>query len=107
MNMLRVVALFMLCGLALNAGAKSKALQKSDSKPAAQQSDIPKSIAESISSTLEFAEGNLLDLAEAMPENKYSFVPTAGKFDDARNFGEQIKHVACAQFAFFDEFQGK
>jgi uncharacterized damage-inducible protein DinB len=42
-----------------------------------------------------------------MPENKYSFVPTAGKFDDARSFGEQIKHVACAHFGFFNEFEGK
>ena len=42
-----------------------------------------------------------------MPEDKFSFVPTAGKFEDARSFGEQVKHVACAQFAFFNEFEGK
>jgi len=42
-----------------------------------------------------------------MPEGKYSFIPTAGKFDDARSFGEQIKHVACSQFAFFNEIEGK
>jgi len=42
-----------------------------------------------------------------MPQDKYSFVPTVGKFDDARSFGEQVKHVACAQFAFFNEFGGK
>src|SRR5947209_19619293 len=42
-----------------------------------------------------------------MPTERYSFVPTAGKFDDARSFGEQIKHVACSQFAFFNEIEGK
>jgi hypothetical protein len=42
-----------------------------------------------------------------MPKNKYDYVPTAGKFDDVRSFGEQVKHVACAQFAFFNEFEGK
>jgi uncharacterized damage-inducible protein DinB len=42
-----------------------------------------------------------------MPEEKYSYIPTTGKFDDARSFGEQVKHVACAQFAFFNEFEGK
>jgi hypothetical protein len=73
----------------------------------AADNEVPKSIAESVSSTLEFSEGNLLGLAEAMPEEKYSFVPTAGKFDGVRSFGEQIKHVACAQFAFFNEFEGK
>jgi uncharacterized damage-inducible protein DinB len=71
------------------------------------QADIPKSIAESVSSTLQFTEGNLLGLAEAMPEDKYSFVPTNGNFQGVRSFGEQIKHIACAQFAFFNEFEGK
>src|SRR5215831_7039616 len=107
MSILRVVALLVVCGVGLTAAGKSKTLQESFSKPAAQQDDIPKSIADSISSTLQFAEGNLLGVAEAMPENKYSFVPTAGKFDDVRSFGEQVKHVACAQFAFFNEFEGK
>ena len=58
-------------------------------------------------STLQFAEGNFLGLAEAMPEDKYSYVPTVGNFDGVRSFGEQVKHVACAQFAFFNEFEGK
>ena len=71
-----------------------------------QSDDIPKSIAESVSGTLQFVEGNFLGLAEAMPEDKYSFIPTVGKFDGVRSFGEQVKHVACAQFAFFNEFEG-
>jgi hypothetical protein len=69
--------------------------------------DVPATIADSVAETLKFAEGNFLGLAEAMPENKYDYVPTAGKFDDVRSFGEQVKHVACAQFAFFNEFEGK
>jgi uncharacterized damage-inducible protein DinB len=76
-------------------------------RPVAAQEDVPHSIAESVSGTLQFAEGAFLNLVEAMPEEKYSFVPTAGKFDDVRGFGEQVKHVACAQFAFFNEFEGK
>lgn len=69
--------------------------------------DVPTNIADSVGESLKFIEGNLLGVAEAMPEEKYNFVPTAGKFDDARSFGEQIKHVGCAQFAFFNEFEGK
>jgi uncharacterized damage-inducible protein DinB len=107
MNIRRFAAPLILCGVALTAAGKSKTLQESASKPNSQQDDIPKSIAASISGTLQFAEGSLLGVAEAMPENKYSFIPTLGKFDDARSFGEQIKHVACAQFAFFNEFEGK
>jgi hypothetical protein len=73
----------------------------------AQTADIPKTIADSVGGPLKFAEGQLLSIAEAMPEPKYSFIPSAGKFDDARSFGEQVKHVACSQFAFFNEIEGK
>ena len=69
--------------------------------------DVPKTVADSVAETLKFAEGNFIGVAEAMPENKYDCVPTSGKFDDVRSFGEQVKHVACAQFAFFNEFEGK
>ncbi|MGA7847660.1 MAG: DinB family protein [Terriglobales bacterium] len=103
-----MVVLFVVCGLAFYAVADSETPQKSATKQAgAEQNDVPKSIAESVGSALQFAEGNFLGLAEAMPEDKYSFVPTSGKFDDVRSFGEQVKHVACAQFAFFNEFEGK
>lgn len=71
------------------------------------QPQVPKSVAESVSSTLQYAEGSLLGVAEAMPEEKYSFMPTTGNFAGVRSFGEQVKHVACAQFAFFNEFEGK
>lgn len=69
--------------------------------------DVPTTIANSVAESLKFVEGSLLGVAEAMPEDKYGYIPTAGKFDDARSFGEQVKHVACAQFAFFNEFEGK
>jgi uncharacterized damage-inducible protein DinB len=108
MNIPRIAALLILCGVvALNAVEQSKTPDESVSKSATQQDHIPQSIADSVSFTLQFAEGNFLGVAEAMPENKYSFVPTNGKFEDARSFGEQVKHVACAQFAFFNEFEGK
>jgi uncharacterized damage-inducible protein DinB len=108
MNIPRIAALLILCGVvALNAVEQSKTPDESVSKSATQQDHIPQSIGDSVSFTLQFAEGNFLGVAEAMPENKYSFVPTNGKFEDARSFGEQVKHVACAQFAFFNEFEGK
>ena len=42
-----------------------------------------------------------------MPESKYDFIPTGGNFEGVRSFREQVKHVACGQFAFFNEFEGK
>ena len=107
MRPLRIVALLLFCSLSLTAIIRSKTQQESASKPAAPQDDIPKSMSESISGTLQFVEGSFLGVAEAMPETKYSFIPSAGNFDGVRSFGEQVKHVACAQFAFFNEFEGK
>lgn len=69
--------------------------------------DVPTSIAASVSPTLEFIEGSFLGAAEAMPEDKYNFIPSGGNFTGVRTFREQVKHVACAQFAFFNEFEGK
>src|SRR6476646_1172607 len=103
-----ITALLIICGVALPGVGESRTAQTSASKPArTEQNEIPASIAESVSGPLQFTEGSLLGLAEAMPEDKYSFLPTAGKLEDVRSFGEQVKHVACAQFAFFNEFEGK
>ena len=87
--------------------AQTNTKSATSAKQRSFEGDVPNSVADSVAETLKFAEGNFLGVAEAMPENKYDYVPTSGKFDDARSFGEQVKHVACAQFAFFNEFEGK
>ncbi|HLX76393.1 MAG TPA: DinB family protein [Terriglobales bacterium] len=90
--------------------AQSGTASKAAAKAAPAQSflgDVPTSIAASISQTLEFTEGSFLGVVEAMPKDKYDFAPSQGNFTGVRTFGEQVKHVACAQFAFFNEFEGK
>src|SRR5436853_5006482 len=74
---------------------------------AAQQGDVPKNIADSVGGALHWTEGQFLGVAEAMPESKYDFVPSAGEFKGVRSFAEQVKHVACSNFAFFNEIEGK
>jgi hypothetical protein len=106
MGFARILSIVALC-VGLLAHAASSLAQEAASKASKKQDDIPKSIAESVSGPMQFAEGSFLGVAQAMPEEKYGFIPTAGEFHDARSFGEQVKHVACAQFAFFNEFEGK
>ena len=48
-------------------------------------------------------EKEFVSAAEAMPEDKYSFAPTEGEFKGVRTFGEQVKHVAEANYYFFDD----
>ena len=52
-------------------------------------------------------ERSFVPLAEAMPAEKYAFKPTDGEFAEARTFGQQVKHVACGNFAFFNEIEKK
>ena len=46
-------------------------------------------------------EKEFVDAAEAMPEDKYNFAPTNGEFKGARTFGQQVKHVAEANYYFW------
>ena len=96
--------MLMIAGLTICAPAQSKAGKQKSKAPRA---DIPTTIADSVGDNMKFIEGSFLGVAEAMPENKYDFIPTGGNFEGVRSFGEQVKHVACAQFAFFNEFEGK
>jgi len=43
-------------------------------------------------------EGEFVPAAEAMPEDKYSFAPTAGEFKGVRTFAQQVKHIAAVNY---------
>jgi uncharacterized damage-inducible protein DinB len=38
--------------------------------------------------------------AEALPEDKFAFAPSAGEFKGVKTFAEQVRHVASANFMF-------
>jgi uncharacterized damage-inducible protein DinB len=49
----------------------------------------------------------VVDAAEAMPEEKYDFAPTAGAFKGVRTFGQQVKHVAFDNYSSFATMLGE
>jgi hypothetical protein len=54
---------------------------------------------------LRIFEGECMSAAKAMPADKYDFSPASlniagAKFDGVRTFGEQVKHLAGANFYF-------
>ena len=55
-----------------------------------------------VSQALDFwisrSEEMVVTTAEAMPEEKYSFAPTAGEFAGVRTFAQQAKHVAAVNY---------
>ena len=49
-------------------------------------------------------EKGIVGAAEAMPADKYNFAPTQGEFKGVRTFGEEVKHLAEANYYFFGGF---
>jgi hypothetical protein len=66
-----------------------------------------KTIPDSINFIWKGVEQDFTNLAEAMPEDKWSFKPTQGEFKDVRTFGEQVKHVSCANEAWAKQMGAK
>jgi hypothetical protein len=85
-------------------------------EPTAAELSKNETVATALMRTFGNQEYEFRSAAEAMPADKYDFRPAVqGKFTEPapfgptelRTFGEHIKHVACANFAFAAELDGK
>ena len=47
---------------------------------------------------LDLEEKQILGVAEAMPQEKYGFMPAAGEFKGVRSFADQLKHIAADNY---------
>ena len=65
----------------------------------------------SVSQSLDFwisnTEKEVVSAADAMPEEKYSFAPTAGEFNGVRTFAQQIKHLAANNYRMAANMTGR
>jgi len=87
--MKKVVPFFAL--LLLATAASWSAAQESKSGSAISPAKV-------LGNSVSHVQWSLIPLADAMPEDKYGFAPTAGEFKGVRTFGQQLKHVAAANF---------
>jgi hypothetical protein len=55
-------------------------------------------VGQALDSWISNCEKEVVSAADAMPEAKYSFAPTAGEFTGARTFAEQVKHLAANNY---------
>ena len=112
--------LLIISSLLLATGAISPAQQSPEPQQAPQPTAVQLSKQETVASamlrSIETQEYQVRSAAEAMPEEKYGYRPAEGQFKDSkhafgpaemRTFAEQVKHVACANFAFASEFDGQ
>ena len=89
--------------------------QQAESPTAAEMSK-KETVASAFLRGLQYQEYEVRSAAEAMPEEKYGYRPAEGKFGNekpefgpaqVRTFAQQVKHVACANFAFAAELDGR
>jgi uncharacterized damage-inducible protein DinB len=74
---------------------------------AQQAPDGAATMASTVGKWWQMINNSFVEAADAMPEEKYSFKPSGGAFDNVRTFAEQVKHVACSNEAFALEVQHK
>lgn len=102
------MAAMLLCSGALLAGAQAPANGQMSGMDNAQGKSMDSMQGESPAAVyghlMKNMSGEIISAAEAMPADKYNFVPTAGKFDGVRSFGAQVQHIAQANYEFFGGF---
>ena len=76
--------------------AQAQSAPPPQAKPA--QPSQPPTITMILDRGLNYPESEVAPAADAMPEDKYEFAPTKGEFKGVRTFGQQVRHVAAANY---------
>src|SRR6516165_608720 len=100
---------------ALSLAAASAYAQTAKSSPAAGASaspSTPPTIASAIDREISIIEKEVVEAAEAMPEDKFDFSPDKLKlagsdYKGVRTFGEQVKHIAAANYLIWSPITGE
>jgi hypothetical protein len=81
------------------------------SAPQAQQSQPAPTIASTVDREISGVEKQILEVAEAMPEDKYNFSPESlnipgADYKGVRTFAVQVKHVAASNYFIWSPLTG-
>jgi uncharacterized damage-inducible protein DinB len=100
-----------------NSTARAQSAQAEPQRePTAAEISKKETVASAFLRDLQYQEYEVRSAAEAMPEDKYGYRVAEGKFKnekpqfgpaELRTFAQQVKHVACSNFAFAAELDGK
>jgi hypothetical protein len=108
------ISLLLTAALSLLAAASAYA-QAAKSSPAAGASaspSTPPTIASAIDREISLVEKEVVDAAEAMPEDKFDFSPEklnlpGSDYKGVRTFGEQLKHIAASNYLIWSPIIGE
>ena len=106
---------FLLVTAALSLAAASAYTQAAKSSPAAGASGTPSTpptIASAIDPEISIVEKEVVEAAEAMPEDKFDFSPEklnlpGSDYKGVRTFGQQLKHVAASNYLIWSPITGE
>ncbi|HET9307270.1 MAG TPA: DinB family protein [Candidatus Sulfotelmatobacter sp.] len=101
-------AVLILTASALGQGTKSAAVATA---PQAQPSQPAPTLASAIDREISSVEKQVLDAAEAMPEDKFNFSPESlnlpgGNYKGVRTFAVQVKHIAASNYFIWSGLTG-
>lgn len=69
-------------------------------QPAAPKTpSLPTTAAQVLERALAGVERQFVPAAEAMPEDKFGYVPVGGEFAGVKTYAQQVKHIAAVNFA--------
>jgi len=68
---------------------------------------VSPTVASTLDTQLRLREKALVTAAEAMPADKYAFVPDGDAFKGSRTFALEVKHLATLNFAFYSTILGQ
>jgi uncharacterized damage-inducible protein DinB len=104
--------------LAYGQSAKSSAVAAATATAAAPRSSAsgtpstPPTIGSAIDREISIVEKEVVEAAEAMPEDKFDFSPEklnlpASNYKGVRTFGEQVKHIAASNYLIWSPITGE
>jgi len=110
--MKQILTFFLMAALISTATALGQSTNSAApaSVPQAQPSPPP-TIASAVDSEISNIERQIIDVAEAMPEDKYNFSPESlnipgSDFKGVRTFAVQVKHVAASNYFIWSHVTG-
>ena len=114
MSYLRIFTLLFVVSLAISALGQASAAAPKSAAPTSPAQTAPPSppptIAGVVDRQISQLEKQAVDLAEAMPDDKFDFTPTnlntKDSRDPVRSFSLEVKHMATANYAFWTPLTG-
>ncbi|HEU0207552.1 MAG TPA: DinB family protein [Candidatus Udaeobacter sp.] len=96
----------------LTASAYAQAAKSSPAGGASASPPTPPTIASAIDREITLVEKEVLEAAEAMPEEKFNFSPeklnvSGSDYKGVRTFGEQLKHIAASNYLIWSPITGE